>query len=281
MQIDRTKFFAAYTAAFGQLKQSQSDGLEALLAASEGDPQITDLRWLAYMFATVKHECADTWRPIEEYGKGKGHKYGNPVTVTDSTGKSFTNVYYGRGYVQLTWKDNYQSMGQALENRLVYEPALALDADVAYKIMSFGMRRGSFTGKKLSDYIGAGGADYVNARKIINGLDQAERIAGYAQKLEAILRQSVVAAMPGVPATPPSPGASAPTALFTVTASSLNVRSGPGAGNPTVAGSPLAAGTVVQGLEDQNGWKKVTVQGTTVTGWVSAEFLQPAVTTPA
>lgn len=280
MQIDRTKFLAAYTAAYGQLKQSQIDGLNALLAAAEGDPQITDLRWLAYMFATVKHECAGTWRPIEEYGKGKGHRYGNPVTVTDSDGKSYTNAYYGRGYVQLTWDYNYKAMGQALSNRLLYEPQLALDADVAYKIMSLGMRRGSFTGKKLADYINGDRCDYVNARKIINGLDQADRIAGYAQKLESILRQSVVAAIPGVPAVP-SPATPGAPSLFTVTASTLNVRSGPGAGNPTVPGSPLAAGTLVQGLEDQNGWKKVTVQGTTVTGWVSAQYLQPAVATPA
>ncbi|HYJ78204.1 MAG TPA: glycoside hydrolase family 19 protein, partial [Longimicrobiaceae bacterium] len=222
------------------------------------------------------------WRPIEEYGKGKGRKYGVPVTVTDPAGQSFTNVYYGRGYVQLTWKDNYAAMGQALGNRLVYEPGLALDADVAYRIMSLGMRKGSFTGKKLADYIGGDKADYVNARRIINGVDQAQRIAGYAKQLEAILRGSVIAAVPGVPGvpaspTPAAPAGTAPTALFTVAVASLNLRSGPGAGNPTVAGSPLAAGTVVQGLQDQGGWKRVTVQGTAVTGWVSAQFLQPAV----
>ena len=35
---------------------------------------------------------------------------GKPVTVTDSSGKQYTNVYYGRGYVQLTWKTNYKAM---------------------------------------------------------------------------------------------------------------------------------------------------------------------------
>ena len=211
MKFDRTKFFDAYASAFGALRQSQTDGLNALLAAAEGDGDITDIRWLAYMFATVKHECADTWRPIEEFGKGKGRKYGQPVTVTDPAGKQFTNVYYGRGYVQLTWDYNYRSMGSALKNRLLYEPELALDAEVAYEIMSLGMRKGSFTGRKLADYIHDGAADYVNARKIINGLDQAARIAGYAQKLESILRASAVAAMPGTPV-PPQPAAVAPMA---------------------------------------------------------------------
>jgi len=162
MQIDRKKFLDGYTAAFGAPSQGKTDGINALLAAAEGDMQITDIRWLAYMLATVKHECADTWRAIEEYGKGKGHKYGNPVTVTDpSDGKTYTNVYYGRGYVQLTWDYNYRSMGQALSNRLLYEPQLALDPMVAYKIMSYGMRKGAFTGKKLSDYINAAKCDYV------------------------------------------------------------------------------------------------------------------------
>lgn len=279
MQIDRAKFLDGYHAAFGALKQSQTDGLNALLAAAEGDPQITDLRWLAYMLATVKHECADTWKAIEEYGKGKGRKYGVAVTVTDPAGQSFTNVYYGRGFVQLTWKDNYESMGRQLNNRLLYEPQLALDADVAYRIMSLGMRKGSFTGKKLADYIGGEKCDYVNARKIINGLDQADRIAGYATKLESILRASVVAAVDGVPVIPvptPTP-APAPTPTsgqrFTVAASSLNVRSGPGTANPVVG--TLAQGTVVDGLEDGGEWRKISAPGG-VTGWASAKFLEPA-----
>src|SRR5262249_7194212 len=161
----------------------------------------------------------------------------------------YSNVYYGRGFVQLTWKDNYQAMGQVLQNRLVYEPSLALDAEVAYRIMSWGMRKGSFTGKKLGDYISGGTCDYTNARKIINGLDQAQKIADYATKLEAILRASAVAAVPGGVPVITSAAAAAPTApaAFTVTASGLNVRSGPGAQNSVVAGSPLPRGTVVQG----------------------------------
>jgi SH3 domain-containing protein len=277
MKFDRQKFFAGYTAAFGALKQSQVDGLNALLDAAEADTEITDIRWLAYMLATVKHECADRWQPIEEFGKGKGRKYGVAVTVTDPQGKSFSNVYYGRGYVQLTWDFNYRNMGNVLKNRLLYEPQLALVADVAYKIMSHGMRNGSFTGARLARFISGGTCDYVNARKIINGLDQAQRIAGYAQKLEKVLRDSAVAAVPGGVPTPQPAATPAAGPLFTVTASTLNVRSGPGASNPTVAGSPLAQGTVVQGLQDQGDWKQVKAQGSGVTGWVSAKFLQPAV----
>jgi uncharacterized protein YgiM (DUF1202 family) len=284
MQIDRKKFLDGYTAAFGAPSQGKTDGINTLLASAEGDMQITDIRWLAYMLATVKHECADTWKAIEEYGKGKGHKYGNPVTVTDpSDGKTYSNVYYGRGYVQLTWDYNYRSMGQALSNRLLYEPRLALDPTVAYKVMSYGMRKGAFTGKKLSDYINAAKCDYVNARRIINGTDQAERIAGYASKLEKVLLASIVASVPGNPVPQQTPVATpaAPASMFTVTAASLNVRGGPGASNALVHGSPLAHGAVVQGHEDQNGWKRITAQGSGVTGWVSAQYLKATALQPA
>ncbi len=274
MKIDRQKFFAGYEAAFGAIsKPERKAGLDAILGAAEGDPQITDLRWLAYMLATVKHECADRWLPIEEFGKGQGRPYGKSVTVTDPSGKQFTNAYYGRGYVQLTWEDNYRTFGDKLNNRLLYEPQLALDPVIAYRIMSLGMRQGSFTGVGLSKYISGDKCDYVNARRIINGTDKAQTIAGYATRLEAILRASVVVSTDGVPNIPQHPVASS--GQFTVTADSLNVRSGPGGSNPTVAGSPLSRGTVVTAVADQNGWKQITAP---VSGWVSAQFLQPVPT---
>ncbi|HEX2077793.1 MAG TPA: glycoside hydrolase family 19 protein [Longimicrobium sp.] len=281
MKIDRQKFYAAYEAAFGPFSRpDRKAGMEALITAAEGDTQITDLRWLAYMLATVKHECADRWQPIEEFGKGQGYKYGKPVTVTDSSGKQYTNVYYGRGYVQLTWDYNYRSMGEKLGNRLLYEPSLALDPEVAYRIMSLGMRQGSFTGVGLSKYINADRCDYVNARRIINGTDKAQTIAGYAQKFESILRASVIAAVDGVPNIAPQQPAT-PGARFTVTASALKVHDAPDAAAATVAGSPLKKGAVVQGLADQGGWKQVAAEGSGVTGWVSAKYLQAAEPVPA
>lgn len=283
MKFDRQKFFDGYIAAFGgSLNASQRAGLEALLTAAEADTEITDIRWLAYMLATVKHECGNEWQPIEEYSKGKGRDYGQPVTVTDPEGKTYSNVYYGRGYVQLTWDRNYKSMGKVLNNRLLYEPALALQPENAYRIMSHGMRNGSFTGRMLSQYISGDKCDYVGARWIINGKDQNTRIAGYAEKLEKVLRDSAVAAVPGgVPTPAPAPqpaAASTGGAFFSVTASTLNVRGGPGKDNATVAGSPLAQGTIVQAQQTQDGWTHVTVPGSAVAGWVSAQYLQPVQT---
>lgn len=47
-----------------------------------------------------------------------------------------------------------------------------------------------FSGKKLNGYINAGEVNYVGARYIINGQDQAPLIASYAKRFEAILEQT-------------------------------------------------------------------------------------------
>jgi hypothetical protein len=175
--------------------KSARDGLSALLEFIVEDPDLDDSRWAAYMLATVRLECAGRWLPVEEFGKGKGRPYGVPVPVVDSDGTTFVNTYYGRGYVQLTWKANYQTMGQALGlgNLLVLHPEHALEQQTAYKIMSLGMRQGRFTGKKLGDYINDTTCDYFNARRIINGVDQAATIQGYAQEFESLLDNGVAA----------------------------------------------------------------------------------------
>lgn len=137
-------------------------------------PTGRDRRWLAYILATVYHETARTMQPIEEYGRGRGLEYGKADPITGKT-------YYGRGYVQLTWKFNYEKMGKVFDVDLVNIPALASDPDLAMKICFYGMSRGSFTGRKLSQYFTVTVSDWVNARKIINGLDKAELVASYAK----------------------------------------------------------------------------------------------------
>jgi len=174
---------------FGALAPNQRSGLTGLLRALAADPAISDLRWGAYMLATVKHECAGAWQPIEEYGKGSGRAYGHAVSVRGETGRPVRNAYYGRGYVQLTWRENYLAMGMRLGigRTLEIHPELALDPDIAYRIMSGGMRNGVFTGRALDRFINAKGADYLNARRTVNGLDQAAVIEGYANRFESIL----------------------------------------------------------------------------------------------
>jgi predicted chitinase len=180
--IDIEKFLFMYQGSNGTLNDHQRAGLADLMNAINNDENVTDIRWIAYMLATTKHETAKTWLPIAEYGKGSGRKYGTPDPATGHT-------YYGRGYVQLTWAGNYRSMGIALGIDLYNNPDLAMKPDVAYQIMSRGMRKGSFTGVGLSHYINGDKCDYRFARKIINGLDCSDRIAEYAQDIEAILKQ--------------------------------------------------------------------------------------------
>lgn len=161
----------------GKLAQSQVNGIEHIIkAANEGG--IADKRHLAYMLATAYHETARTMQPVEEIGKGKGKAYSVPID-----GK----VYYGRGYVQLTWLSNYKTMGKLLGVDLVKNPSLACDPDIAAKVMLQGMTRGLFTGRKLSDYISSLKCDYVNARRIINGTDRADLVAGYARVFDEAL----------------------------------------------------------------------------------------------
>lgn len=184
--IDKEKFLFLYSNEYGALKESQREGIIFLLEKLMEDEGVTDIRHAAYMLATVKHECAGAWQPIAEFGRGCGKKYGIP----HANGK----IFYGRGYVQLTWAENYKAMGQALGIDLYNDPDKAMDPETAYKIMSRGMRKGSFTGVKLSLFIHDKACDYFAARKIINGLDCAEKISGYARKIEAMLQQAATVA---------------------------------------------------------------------------------------
>lgn len=182
--IDRKKFFSSVRKSFGKLTQKQVSGFSAILDEWEGQ-ELTDLRHLAYMLATAWHETARTMQAIEEYGKGRKRPYGK---IDPKTG----HAYYGRGLVQLTWAENYKKMGKILEIPLYQEPEHALDLRVAIQIMFEGMLTaksfaGDFTGKSLENYFNKKKDDPVGARRIINGTDKAELIAGYHRKfLEAL-----------------------------------------------------------------------------------------------
>ncbi len=125
---------------------------------------------------------------MEEVGRGAGHGYGValPVVCAGGTGRGDAvreNAYYGRGYVQLTWQANYLRLGQALGmgRALMERPELALVPATAYRIMSWGMLGGMFTGRRLGAYVNATMTDYVGARRVINGQDCAEKIAELAK----------------------------------------------------------------------------------------------------
>ena len=127
---------------------------------------------IAYVLATVQWETAQTFKPVreafwrdEEWRRNNFRYY----------------PYYGRGYVQLTWDTNYRKYGQILGIDLVGDPDRAMDPDVALFILVHGFKTGAFTGRKITDYIHAGGADFINARRCINGRDHAHDIARLAE----------------------------------------------------------------------------------------------------
>lgn len=171
----------------GSIAQLQVDGLEILLDKIESDPKWDSLPQVAYFLATIRHETGavrngvlQTYQPIREVR-------GRPGTrIRRIQDKYWGTGFYGRGYCQITHRANYAKFG------IAETPEKALEPDTAYMIAARGMREGLFTGKKLSHYINDQEVDYHDARRIVNGLDKAELIAGYAQKFERILRASLV-----------------------------------------------------------------------------------------
>lgn len=169
----------------GRLTQQQVDGQTVILAVWEhvfSAFSVGDLRHLAYMLATTFHETAQKMWPITEYG-----------SQSYLEGKSYY-PYIGRGFVQLTWEDNYRRASEELglidDRDLVVYPQLALDSLIATKVLFRGMMQGWFTGLALTDFFNVVDDDPVGARQIINGNDCDEMIAGYHDKFLAALEDT-------------------------------------------------------------------------------------------
>lgn len=202
----------------GSLSQSQVTGLEAILDASEKFG-VTDLRMVAYAMATPMIETGGTYEPVTEslnYSvEALRSKFVNRISAADAAKygrtamqkanqEAIANIIYGgtwgrdnlgnthpgdgyrfigRGLVQLTGRRNYAKF--ALDDN----PEDAVHVETAAEIMVEGMRDGLFTGKKFSDYFGTN-AQWVQARRMINGLDKAQEIANYAMKFHTALQSA-------------------------------------------------------------------------------------------
>lgn len=175
MKIDRTKFFDGIRRSPfpGKLNVGQVKGISFILDEFERRGW-KDLRWLAYMLATTKWETAHTMQPIKELG---------PKSYLE---KKRYWPWIGRGFVQLTWKQNYAKMRDPVLELtgldILENPDYAMDFKAAAFIMFEGMLKGTFTGKKLGDYFNDQVTDWYNARRIINGLDKATEIASIAKQ---------------------------------------------------------------------------------------------------
>ena len=187
--IDRIKFFSLIIKNIfhNHLKQSQVNGINFILDEWEKS-EFTDLRWLAYMLGTCFHETAETMQPIHEYGNDSyftrlyGIEGNNPNRAKRMGNTKIGDgiIYCGRGFVQLTWKNNYKRMGDLLGIDLVNNPDLAMGPGIAVKIMFLGMtseKKNTFSGVNLSQYFNEDIEDWEGARKIINGTDHKELLA--------------------------------------------------------------------------------------------------------
>lgn len=230
MRFERTKFFNGFRKWRGEITSQQVKGLNYLLDAVEKDRFVQRIDWFAYMLATTMIETAYTFMPIHEYG-GKAYfirRYGSQTRVGRVLGNDTPEegaIYAGRGDVQLTGESNYEKAEIALRREYaeliadfeqrtgkrfdltvgdqpndLNDPNNAQDPAIAYAIMSYGMRTGMFTGRKLSDYFSSTRREPLQARRIINGMDNAEKFQSAFLQFEVILKQSYMQDIPKVEA---------------------------------------------------------------------------------
>lgn len=134
----------------------------------------------AYVLATALWETAHTMEPVVE-----------AFWKTEDWRRRHLRYYpwHGRGFVQLTWERNYRHATKKLGVPLDKRPELALDPDIAARVLVVGMKEGWFTGKRLADYVTIQRSDFINARRIVNGTDKASDIASLARQYDAELRR--------------------------------------------------------------------------------------------
>jgi hypothetical protein len=120
--------------------------------------------------ATIAVETAYKFEPIKEFGSEaylRAKKY---------------FPFFGRGYVQITWEENYRHYGQLLAIDLVGEPDRALNPNVAASILAAYFREHHIQ-------VAAGAKNWTRVRELVNGghNNLAEFLAIVA-KLEEVMQ---------------------------------------------------------------------------------------------
>lgn len=208
--IDPRRFFESYQKAFGKIRSAnQVTAMTNVLDRVYSDQNVQNIRSRAYMLATIKYETGNTWEPVAPRFRFTG---------------SFTQIRFRpRGYVPVVGQEIYGELSAAYRIRVgpwgdhvdfVKDPNLLLEPCYAYWAMSYGMREGIFTGRKLSDFFFDADDNeeypsftirllYQNARSIIEGSGiskpkpmwcyypsvAASQIANDAILLEKLLRE--------------------------------------------------------------------------------------------
>lgn len=159
--LDRPIFALAIRARF----KIAAPGLDTFLSLLCKDPAVTDPRWGVYILATMLHETAGTFRPLQE----SGHR-------------------------TITWLARYLRISEALGigDTLAGWPDRALQPGTAYLVLSCGMLDGLFTGRRVSEFISGVTCDYMGARQVVNALDNAGEIAANATTIEQLLQAAAI-----------------------------------------------------------------------------------------
>lgn len=181
-----------------QINSEFLNNIETLLFFTELDNEWKYPSELAYFFATIGWETAWTFAPIVEKRASS-----NQSDIRRMQDRYWNTGYYGRGYVQLTWKENYKKLGDVIEVDLVNKPDELLKPSVSYEVASIGMRKGLFRSRnngspiKLSDFVNATNTDFIKARDVINGdVDKNGLfIARFAAELLDIFKASIIEAI--------------------------------------------------------------------------------------
>lgn len=153
------------------------------IVAEANKQGVTNKAQLAYILATTVHESG-AGKHMEEFASGNAY---NGRRDLGNTQPGDGPRYKGRGYVQITGRNNYRDWSRRLGIDLVGNPNLAKNPATAAKILVGGMKMGTFTGKKLDDYINGSRTDFNGARRIVNGTDKASTFARTAQRILAAM----------------------------------------------------------------------------------------------
>ena len=205
LDFDFAKFKKAFS--INSISQGFVDGVNGLFAAFNEYKELDSSNplYVAYMLATAYHETAFTMQAITEYGGVRyfdkydtgqlAERLGN---TPEADGDGYK--YRGRGHVMITGYSNYKKFTDILGIDLVNSPDLALDPIVSAKILTIGSLKGTFTTRRLNQYIkyGLERNEWVNARRVINGVDKNTVIADYAVKFLQCIKVERVQALDSV-----------------------------------------------------------------------------------
>lgn len=139
-----------------------------LIGKALKDEGILNSNVLAYALATVEHETAGTFEPLEEYsGRFSARRLGYEGGMN----------YFGRGFIQLTHLRNYKKVGEriGMGDALVKNPELAGSPEVAAKILA-----AFFADNNIANLASKG--HFIAARMPVNPDNNGRLVARLASK---------------------------------------------------------------------------------------------------